>query len=517
MAYRGSLRLNQLKSGAVLSYLVIAIQVLAGLLFVPLALRILGQAEYGLYELSVSIIAYLNLLTLGFAGAYMRFYFRFHTSGDHEGVARLNGLFMLVYGTAGTISTLAGLALAANAGAVLGPEFSDSQASVAQILFSILTLNLVIAFPTSVFTSFIIAHERFIAQKLIQLLKALLTPLAMLLALIMGTGSIGMVAATTIINALLSIYTVWFARRKLQMRFRYRGLQFGLFKEVTVFSSYLFINMVVEQINWNADKFIIGRFHGPEPVAIYGIAALFSTYYMTFSTAISGVFVPRVNSMVARGLGASELTALFIRVGRVQFLVLGLVLSGVVIFGKPFMVLWAGRSFQESYYLMLLLMVPVTIPLLQNLGIEIQKAQNLHKFRTWAYLILAVANILVTIPVAREYGPIGAALVTGLSFLIGHGLIMNWYYHQRIGLDVMRFWGEILRLSVGVIPAIIFGVFAAATLDLYNLPILAVVIVFYVFIYAIGMWLFGMNGFERHLLLGPIQKRLRRTEVRTKR
>ena len=41
-------------------------------------------------------------------------------------------------------------------------------------------------------------------------------------------------------------------------------------KEMTVFSSFIFINMVVDQINWNVDKFILGRFRGTVSVAVYG-------------------------------------------------------------------------------------------------------------------------------------------------------------------------------------------------------------------------------------------------------
>ena len=63
-------------------------------------------------------------------------------------------------------------------------------------------------------------------------------------------------------------------------------------KEMTVFSSFIFLNLVIDQINNNVDKFIIGRIHGTVSVAIYGLAAQLKSYYVSISTSISSVFVP---------------------------------------------------------------------------------------------------------------------------------------------------------------------------------------------------------------------------------
>lgn len=38
--------------------------------------------------------------------------------------------------------------------------------------------------------------------------------------------------------------------------------------------------------------------------------------------------------------------------------------------------MWAGTNYSEAYPITLLLIVPVTIPLIQNLGIEIQRAKT---------------------------------------------------------------------------------------------------------------------------------------------
>ncbi|NHF61083.1 glycosyltransferase [Flavobacteriaceae bacterium TP-CH-4] len=60
---------NQLKEGALLSYVVLAVSSLVGLLYTPYMLRMMGKNEYGLYALVASVIAYLTILDSGFGKA----------------------------------------------------------------------------------------------------------------------------------------------------------------------------------------------------------------------------------------------------------------------------------------------------------------------------------------------------------------------------------------------------------------------------------------------------------------
>lgn len=501
---------GELKAGALLSYVVIALEFLAVLLYTPVMLRLLGQAEFGLYSVVASVVSYLGLLSFGFAGAYMRFYARYRVVEDQEAIRRLNGVFLVVFCAISATAAMSGTVLALNAGLVLGDKFSADEQETARTLIVILTVNLAMTFPTSIFNSFIAAHERFIFQKSLLAFKAVASPLVILPILLLGYGSIGMAFGSTFVNVLLTVWTVRFARGRLRMQFTFRGLEFSLLREVSVFSSFLFINMVVDQVNWNVDKFIIGRFHGAVPVAIYGVAGLLNTSYMLFSTAISGMFIPRVNRMVASARSDREISDLFIRVGRMQFLVLGLVVTGFVFFGRFFVEIWAGSSYSDVYVIALLLLIPVTIPLIQNLGIEIQKAKNLHQFRSWVYLGVAVGNILMSIPLTERFGGIGAAAATAVALVIGNGILINWHYSARVGLDIRSFWLQIIRVAAGMLPALGGGTIIALTVDLSAFPMLILFGSIYVLVYVAGVWWLGMNDYERSVFGSLVRRLLRK-------
>lgn len=502
------LKINQRKAGAGLTYIHMGIGFLVSLAFTPIMLRLLGQSEYGLYNLVASVVAYLGILNFGFGSAYVRYFSRYESQGDEEKIAKLNGMFLLLFSFLGLLALVAGLILAQFSDLLFGAKLQAGEGVRAHWLMVILVINLAFSFPSIVFTSHITARERFVFQGLVQLVKTLTSPFLILLALLLGYGSIGMALAVSLVNLVVELVFAGYCLGRLKMTFAFRGLDRGLMREITVFSSYIFINMVIDQVNWNVDKFIIGRIRGTAPVAIYGVAATLHTTYQQVSMAISNVFVPRVHQIVASpGEDKEELTRLFTRIGRLQFMILGFAASVLIFFGKPFLLKWAGRAYGESYYVALLLILPVTIPLIQTLGIEIQRAKNMHQFRSWAYLFMALGNLLISIPLTVRFGPVGAAAGTGLSMILGNGLIMNLYNHFKLGLDMGYFWKAIGRFIPALILPILSGILMVRFVDLNQLPLLIGMGLLYMVIFTLSFWFFGMNAYEKDLVRSPFRRR----------
>ena len=397
------MKINQLKAGALLSYVSMGLGYIISILYTPIMLRLLGQSEYGLYNLVSSVVSYLGLLNFGFGSAYMRYYSRYRVENDEENIAKLNGMFLTVFTIIGLVAMLAGMVLVLNTELIFGDKLTANELSKAKILMAIMVFNLSTSFPASVFNSYITANEQYVFQKIVQMIKTVLSPFIMLPVLLMGYKSIGMVVVTTILTITVEIVNIIFCLKKLKIKFSFSEFNFGLMKEMTIFSSYIFINMIVDQINWNLDKFILGRYRGTVSVAIYGLAAQLNNYYTSLSSSISSVFIPRVNRMVAANNDNRELTILFTKVGRIQFILLALICTGFIFFGQPFINMWAGTNYSEAYPITLLLIVPVTIPLVQNLGIEIQRAKNMHQFRSWLYFFVAVGNLILSVPLAKVW------------------------------------------------------------------------------------------------------------------
>ena len=297
------------------------------LVFIPIMLKILGSNEYGIYNLASSIIAYLSLLSLGFGASYLRFY-NLKKKVDVDSVGGLNSLYLIVFLIMGIIALVLGVFLSLNVEIFYNDTYTEQEIDIARTLTLILAINLSISFSASLFVSYITSQERFIFLKLVNMGKTIVGPLVNVVLLYMGYGSIGMVVSTTILSLLIDCINICFCLKKLHMPFSIKKIEWKLIKSIAFFSIFIAINQIIDQINWQTDKIILGKMINGTAVAIYAIGATINTMFVQFSTAISNVFAPKVNAIVSKNEPDmnKQLTHLFIKVGRMQWFVLILIL-----------------------------------------------------------------------------------------------------------------------------------------------------------------------------------------------
>lgn len=469
-------------------------------------LRILGQAEYGLYSLSSSVIGYLSLLSFGFGSTIIRYMTKYRTEGNQRKEEECYGFFLLLYSFLALLVMVGGVILSANVGGIFAKGLTSDEITRMRTLTLIMAFNMALSFPLSVFASVAIAHERYLFRKVMDIVSTAIAPIANLIALCLGYASVGMALAGTVVQLLLAPISIGYCFRELKLRPRFVRLSGVLIREMLGFSVFVFIGTLVDMLFWATDKVILGMLASTVAVAVYNVGGTFNSIVMQLSTSISGVLVPRITGMVISDTPKSEWSELFIRVGRLQFLIIGLVISGFSVFGPVFIDLWAGPEYADAFWVAVLTMFPMCIPLIQNTGLSIVIAQNKHQFRTIAYLIVAICNVISTWLVIPTMGVIGAALCSCVSYLLCQGIAMNIYYYKVTGLDIPRFWGNILHMAI--VPASMMGVGFAImnhiSLDGW-IPFLAGVVV-YTGIYCLLMYAFVMNNYEKDIIRNPLRK-----------
>lgn len=491
---------KQIKWGIILQYTQMALSTIINLIYVPIMINILGDTEYGLYNSATSIISYLNLLSLGFGAGYIKFYSKYKVKNDTEGIKKLNGLYLLVFSIIGVVSLIVGLILSFNISVFFNSTYTAHDMYIAKVLLIFLTANLAVSFPVSVFNSYITSQEKFIFRKLLNIGKTILSPCLNIVFLYMGYGSIGMVIVTTIVSVIIDILNISFCLGKLKMRFKFGKVDPGLFKEVAGFSVFIALNQIIDQLNWHTDKIVLGKVINSTAVAIYAVAATINSMYMNFSTAISSVFTPKIHKIVSENSEdkLDRLTDLMIKVGRLQFFVITLILTGFIFFGKFFVIKWAGESYWEVYYLALLLICPITIPLIQNLGVEIRRAMNELKMITFFLLSTAILNVVLSVIFAKFWGLIGVGVGTTIS-VVFNIVATNIFYKYKLKLDMGKFWKSILSIIPSLLIPIVVGVLFMVLLPPTSLIMFLVQIAIYSAIYFICVLFLGFNKEEKDM------------------
>lgn len=500
---------NQLKAGVVLNYVVIFLNTVVGLLYTPYMLRMMGQSEYGLYSLVASVIAYLTVLDLGFGNAIVRYTAKFRAEKKTEEQYEMFGMFFLLYLVIGIIAFGIGLGLYFNVDTLFGNTMTAVELGRARIMMLLLVANLAFTFPMSIWGSIIQAYEDFVFQKSLNIIRIILNTAVMICLLHFGYKAVAMVVVQTIFNVLTLVVNFIYCRRKLNIHiyFRFKHFHWGFLKEVAIYSFWIFLNAIIDRVYWSTGQFVLGAMVGTAAVAVFAIAIQLEGMYMQFSTAISSVFLPKVTAMVATNRSRKEISDLFIRTGRIQYIVLAYILSGFIIFGRQFIELWAGAGYSDAYIISLLFFIPLTVPLIQNLGITILQARNEMKFRSVLYIIIALVSLAMQIVLTRYFGGIGCAMGVSGALVVGQILIMNVYYRRRQDLDIKTFWKEICKMSIIPIVLIFSSMLVIRhffALDSWGKLVLGIAA--FSLVYIPLFFRFSMTGEERNLFISMFHK-----------
>lgn len=498
---------NELKIGSALSMLTIILGSLIQIFYTPLYMKYLGTTDFGINSLVQSIMGYMGMLNLGLGNAMLRYTVRYRAEGKIEEEKSLNGMFLTIFSILMLISLVIGVYIYINIPNFFSEKFTVEELLKTRRVFLIMMLNVAVSFPVGVFSTNIASREKFLYQRGISLVKTISIPIIGAILMINGFGLISVTVSTVLLGLIVSIFDVLYAQ-KLGMRVNFNKFDFKILKEIFHYSFYIFLNIIIDRVYWGTDRVIIGKYIGVGAVGIYSIASIFNQLYMNFSTAISGVLFPKINRLIVEDKH-EEISNLFIKVGRLQYIILGLISSGFILFGKDFIYLWLGEGYSEVYKIALWIMIPLTVPLIQNTGIAIMQARNKHKFRSMIYLIIAVANVITSVVLVKQYGSIGCAIATGMSFVVGNIVIMNIYYYKRMNLDIILFWKNILKMSVPIALSMAIGII----LNKYLLEVcylkFFLKIVIYNGVYFILLFLIGLNIEEKNEILKVKQKFIR--------
>ena len=225
------------------------------------------------------------------------------------------------------------------------------------------------------------SYERFVFSRVVTIV-CLLSKIGLVAAILAwGANAIGVVVAEAVINVVSLVANCLYARFALKVRFHYRYWDWRLFKDVLAYSFWLFITTLVLQINFQLGRVMLGIMTATSLVGIYAVGMQFNTVYNGMSSALKQVLLPKTVRMVVNNSSGEELTRFLIGPSRYQLMILGGALTGFLLFGRQFITLWAGPAYIDAWTIASIVMVPVSIPLFQNVIILILEAKALNRTR----------------------------------------------------------------------------------------------------------------------------------------
>ena len=232
---------------------------------------------------------------------------------------------------------------------------------------------------------------------------------------------------------------------------------------------------------------------------------MLGTYYGSFSTAISSLFLPRATKMIATSSTAEELTDMMVKIGRLSLIVLFYILGAFILFGRDFISLWVGEGYHDAWFVALVLMFGYTTPLVQSFANSILEARALLSFKALLYLGVIALGTVIGALLVKNYGVAGM-VVGSVAAWCASQIVMNVYYSKVLKLNVFRFFKELYRRILAAFLFVMIVCTFAAFHGTIGWAYLVVNVSIYSAVYAVVMFRFGMNTFEKDLVVVPFMK-----------
>ncbi|MGO2182498.1 MAG: oligosaccharide flippase family protein [Pseudoalteromonas nigrifaciens] len=494
---------SERKKGVVLTYVNIILNTLIMLAYTPFMIRYLGQSEYGIYSLGLSILTYIILLDFGFGNAIVIFTSRFISKGDTKGQENLFGTIMLCYLLISTVALALMFLLFNNAELLFSEKMDFKEVEIIKETVIYIAISMAICIPGNIIRSILTAYEKFIFVNVISIARSLLIPFASVLVIIMDGTVVAMVGVVCLANVFTIFSMYIYYKKEIGVKISIFEFDVKTLKIAYNYSVFVFIATIVDQVNWNFGQILVGSKLGAIEIGIYSISIMFCTTFVLLSSAISRVLLPKITKLISAGASNKQLTFEMTKVGRLQSFIVFIVLFGFMVFGSEFIYYWAGTEYRDSYYLTLIILSSLSIPLIQNLGLSILKAKNKFKFRAVSAFVMSIFTIILSIFLVSDYGYWGISISIAITFFILNGIIMNIYYYH-LGLNILYFWKEINKVFIPLCVYSILTIFVKNKFEIDSVTQLIVYISIYTFFILTIAYKFSMNDYEKNIILSAI-------------
>ena len=486
---------KQIKTGAVISYLSIAINILAGFIYTPWMIEKIGKGDYGLYTLANSLIT-LFLVDFGLGSAISRYIAKYRAERRQDKIDNFLGIVYKLYLIIDAVILVALTVLFFFIDRIY-VKLTPDELEKFKVVYLISASFAVINFPFVTLNGILNSYEEFIHLKLADVIYRVLLIAMTVVALLMGQGLYALVTVHAIVGLIIIAYKLIVLKRCVDLKINWKYSDRSLCKDIFGFSIWVTISTLAQRLVFNITPSILGAVANSAAIAVFGIVTTIEGYAYTFTTAINGMFMPRISRIYEQGHENEELMPLLMNVGKFQYALNGLIVAGFSVVGKAFINLWMDPTYADAYYGILLVVIPgLFFNSLQiaNTAMIVKKKVNLQ---AWINLGMGIINVVLSLFLSREFGVIGACVSIFASYMI-RAVALLIVYKKVLKLDMTAFVKNCyVRMSIPILVTVGLGILMNRFIADNGWLVLCGKGIAVLVVYALTIFVFGLTRNER--------------------
>lgn len=398
------------------NYLNLVVGILTTLILTPFLVKTLGTEQFGLWNLTFSVLGVFGLLDLGFTNTLVRYVSESLGAKDMQRRDALASTMMTVFIIMSALATGGIWVISQSYQAWLQPS-AGLERSAYQILWILGLRAVILQLPLSLFRSLLLCYQDFVFLNAVQSSFNILYAVGAWWIL-SHQGSIVDLAYLNLATLVgeYGFYVVRAATKLHPLRIWPNLASWAIFKEVFGYSAASFVTTIASFVLLRTDPLIVKSILTLDAVALYAVPLKISEYLLFLFKQCMDILTTRT----AQLKGAKEegkIRELFLASSRLSIVPATAVSIPVIWLAGPLLCAWVGPKMLEGANVLRLLALSTWLSVPQIVASGILSMSGHHRTTARAALIAAALNFGSSCFFAYKIGLPGVALGTLLTTL----------------------------------------------------------------------------------------------------
>jgi len=444
---------RKLISGSLVRVSLLFCSIVVSFFLVPFLVHALGDRQHGFWVLIGRFMGYYGVLDLGLSSAVSRFVSRAWGQNDFEEINYIFNTSLALFSLIGIVAL--GLSFLA---ALLCPHFIKHQAEI--LLFRrvilILGFSLALGFPVRSFVGVLHSKLRYDLLAGVDFLKLVIRTALIVYFIKAGGGILALALITFLVEVLGdAAYFGLLVREFRELRFGLIWVSLGKVRELFQYALFTFLQEIADLLRFRVDEFVIAGYLSVSLVTHYFIATKLIDLFFQFMSSALGMLAPVFSQYEGRG-DIQAVRKAFLEATKIGVILAVFVGSSLILYGKVFIERWMGAGYHDSYYVLIILCLPITIALAQGSSIGLLYGISKHRYLAILSSCEGIANLILSLILVRYLGIYGVALGTLIPLAVAKLFFQPVYVCRIIGVSCKEyFFDNLLRPAIKTIMPIL--------------------------------------------------------------
>ena len=417
----------------------VAVGILAGFFISPYVIRKVGDADFGIWTLTLSLIDYYWLIDFGFRSATVKMSAEYRTLGAFDKLSELLSTGLLYSALAGLFVIGLTVLIANKAGALLHvnqPVFPQL------ILITGASWSLGLVF--NIFSACLEGYQRFDVFSRAWIVMTALRSLAFVLLLRSGYGILEMGIALLCSQVAMYVWTYLGFRRVVKgVHPSWRGATMPMLRAMVGYGVHTFTAVTANRVLVQSAPLLIARYMPVQFVSYYAVASRFFDYAMDGIGRVGTVTSPNASEILAAGK-RDELVLLGVFSNRYCLAIFMPLTAFLLVYGFPLYSVWIKPEFaRQSAYLLPVLLIGYTALAGQFNSSSLLFGIGRHQIYSRCLLAEAVLSVAGMVYALPRYGLLGAAVVSSALMALDRGVVVGWLTARELGVSPLSYAARI--------------------------------------------------------------------------